>query len=160
MFVLSLSNLHSRAMTRRQSARASWCCSTLLDCRARTSSTLIANPRCLCFITWLNIVFRRVLRADIESCLQGPSQILQVARWFAAASELAVASTGHWAEPRGEAAAAAGPMPVCRFKNKFALARADVPDGWGGGWFERGAEKGVLESRRHNGLGRDAVQET
>ncbi len=61
---------------------------------------------------------------------QGPSHILQVARWFAAASEEAAAGSGsgHWAEPRGEAAA--GPMPVCRFKNKFAYARADVPDGY------------------------------
>ena len=65
--------------------------------------------------------------SNLVSCLQGPSQILQVARWFAAASEQVVASNSHWAEPRGELAS--GPMPVCRFKNKFAFARADVPDG-------------------------------
>ena len=50
-----------------------------------------------------------------------------MARWFAAAAEEAAAGSGNWAEPRGEAAA--GPMPVCRFKNKFAYARADVADG-------------------------------
>ena len=62
---------------------------------------------------------------------QGPSHILQVARWFAAASEEQETTPSNlWAEPRGDAAAAAAPMPVYGFNNKFACGRGEVSDGY------------------------------
>ena len=80
-----------------------------------------------------------MLLLDIGTA-QGPSQILQIVRWFNEVS-VAGAAAEKLASVTAAAAAASGneaglektqevlTLPLCKFKNKFASPRNDVDDG-------------------------------